>query len=76
MVLEIVDPVMVMDIGGQCQVSVVATSCGTILRFDGPNGEIQFRITDDAWQKIEDAVWLAKKSMGVFDMGKEERDGL
>lgn len=66
-IYELTDPTLTMDIGGQCQVSVISSSHGTVLRFDGPNGELKFRISDDEWKKIQDAVWLARNSRGIFD---------
>lgn len=65
-----VDPTMVMEVGPLCQVSVIAASYGTVLMFDTPNGEVKFRISDEEWKRLQDAVWLARERRGIFDSTK------
>lgn len=63
-------PTAVMDISGQCQVRVEASPTGTFLHFDGPAGEIKFRISDDDWDRLADLRQMARKNAGVFDWSK------
>lgn len=64
------EPSAVFDIGGQCQVQVIASQGGTYFLFDGPNGELKFRVSDEDWSRLVDLYHMTRKNAGVFDWSK------
>lgn len=62
------DPALVID-GSNCRVSVCATFDGTYLLFDTENGEFRYRIQDDEWRELTEAVYIARKNVNWANRG-------